>query len=587
MILVLDLSSLLSSILYGMNDFIYSSYKETLEQRYGEALYRVPIDLGLGCPNREKGGSGGCTFCPENGARAVQILDLDDTKEQIEAGISFAKRRYKAQQFMLYIQAYTGTLLSVIEQKKQYAELLAAYPFKAFCIGTRPDCLSTATLDYLEELNKSIDVIVELGVQSIHDRSLELINRQHNWASSKQAILELNRRGIQVCAHVIVGLPGETEEDFLATAEALAALPIDGIKIHNLHVIEGTELARQYMRKPFPLLSEYQYLDILIAMIRRLPRKISLMRFVTDTEEQELLAPKWQMTKAPFYALFRKHMRYRGYEQGDLCEGEKAHKLSNSIQRKDFKGRRNYRDQQWRDFYYPRPGASYSFEKTFAEGAQLESRFALGDQKLLDIAFGSGMNSFLTLKKARKMGRKVFVDAIDLQRSALPFWAEESDCLESREILMELYKKGQSKLSDGEINYHDGDARYICSNLKEKYDLIYLDAFSPRVNAELYTVDFLLVLKDLLKADGVLVISKSSSNLLVALKEAGLKQSWNLKGLKELYACSAKLTGEDLYDESLLKGKLAFRDPQLLDSSRKIRAENSYLELAKTATTSS
>ena len=208
----------------------------------GAPLHVLPLDIGSGCPHRHAHG-GGCTFCPADGARARQLRDTNSLRDQVKAAAGFAVERYRATRFAAYIQAFTGTLAPAAEQRALYTALLDMFPFEALSRGTRPDCLDPDTLELLKELSQRLPVGVELGVQTIHDETLTRINRGHDWACSRDAIRRLKAHGLRVAAHVIIGLPGEEVTHFRATADALAAEPIDAIKLHNLHVLRGTTLA--------------------------------------------------------------------------------------------------------------------------------------------------------------------------------------------------------------------------------------------------------------------------------------------------------------------------------------------------------
>lgn len=286
-------------------------------EAYGAPLHRVPLDLGLGCPNRRPGGTGGCTFCAEDGGRAPQLAGAEGLREQVAAGVAFARRRYGATRFMAYVQAFSGTFAPPERQRQIYEAILQAHPFAALSVGTRPDCLSPETLAVLGDVRRRVDLWVELGVQSAHDRTLRLVRRGHDWACSRDAIQRLAALGIRAVAHVILGLPGETPADWDATADALAALPLAGVKIHNLHVIRGTALADEYGRAPFPVPKEAEYAEGLIAFLRRLPPTFAILRINTDTPADRLLAPRWRMTKGQFRDYVVAEMRRRGVRQGD------------------------------------------------------------------------------------------------------------------------------------------------------------------------------------------------------------------------------------------------------------------------------
>ena len=303
--------------LSGVMNTPYYSYKQYLIDTYGHRVYRVPVDLGLGCPNRERDGTGGCTFCPGDGVRSMQTPLTSDIDAQVRAGIDFARERYGVEHFMAYIQTYTGTHAPVEEQAVQYRRVLACYPFESITIGTRPDSLSAGSLELLSALKQELDVIIELGVQTIHDRTLERIRRGHGRAESLAAIEALAARDIRVVAHVILGLPGETPQDFAATADALAALPLDGVKIHNLHIIRGTALAAEYAAHPFAVMDEDDYAEELIGFIQRLPPRMAILRINTDTPEEELIAPRWHLRKGTFHHMVQKRMASTGRRQGD------------------------------------------------------------------------------------------------------------------------------------------------------------------------------------------------------------------------------------------------------------------------------
>ncbi|MBL7076013.1 MAG: TIGR01212 family radical SAM protein [Kiritimatiellae bacterium] len=296
----------------------YYTYKQYLIDTYGHRVYRVPIDLGWGCPNRDDDGSGGCTFCPGDGARGVQITGKDDIEAQVTAGVDFARERYGVEYFMAYIQAFTGTHADFTEQEQEYRRVLDAYPFESLTIGTRPDCLPESTLNLLTEFQQEVDVIVELGVQTIHDVTLDRIRRSHHWTESRAAIDALTDRGIRVIAHVILGLPGETPEHFAQTATTLAHLPLDGVKIHNLHVIRSTALAEEYEARPFPLMDEDDYAEEVIGFIQRLPPRMAILRINTDTPEEDLVAPRWHLKKGSFIHMIEQRMQTTNRRQGDL-----------------------------------------------------------------------------------------------------------------------------------------------------------------------------------------------------------------------------------------------------------------------------
>lgn len=305
----------------------FLTHKQYMAERYGAPLYRVPVDFGFGCPNRQSDGSGGCVFCDGSGARAVFVRPEQPVEEQVRQGVAFARRRYGTEHFMAYVQAFTATAAPVAEQRAMFARLLGAQRFEALSVGTRPDCLPPETLDLLAGLGErktedgrrkhGLDVWVELGVQTVHDETLRRIERGHDWACSRRAILDLHARGVLVAAHVILGLPGETAEHFARTASELARLPVAAVKIHNLHVLSGSALARQFREQPFAVMDEREYGEVLIDFLRRLPPGVAIMRLNTDTPPERLIAPRWRMGKGAFLAFVERTMFERGVRQGD------------------------------------------------------------------------------------------------------------------------------------------------------------------------------------------------------------------------------------------------------------------------------
>lgn len=298
----------------------YFTFRRFMMETYGAPLYRVPVDFGFGCPHRGSDGAGGCTFCDAEGGRSVIIAGAGSLAEQVRHGVGFARRRYGARRFLAYVQAHTGTFADPDRLRERLDELSGLMAFDAVSLGTRPDCLSDEALDVLVDLRRRLDVWVELGVQTVHDGTLQRINRGHDWAAARGAIVRATARGLRVAAHMIIGLPGEGAEHFAATADALAALPVFAVKVHNLHVIAGTRLAEQYVREPFPVLDERGYAEALIEVLRRLPSRVAIMRINTDTPGDRLMAPRWKMTKGEFREFVIAEMRRCGARQGDRCQ---------------------------------------------------------------------------------------------------------------------------------------------------------------------------------------------------------------------------------------------------------------------------
>lgn len=506
----------------------YAQYKDYLIERHGEPLFRVPIDFNLGCPNRESDGSGGCTFCNVRGSAAVQTIGKDSVEEQMAEAIRFARDRYGAKKYMAYIQAFSATFGE--SQQPMYLNLLDSFDFTAVSIGTRSDCLTPQAYDFLVELNKHIEVWVELGVQTVHDRTLERVNRGHDWASSAEAIKKLHGLGIKVAAHVILGLPGETAEDFQQTADTLAALPIDAVKIHNLHIEKGTTLALEHALTPLPVLMEHDFAEHLMDFIRRLPADLPIMRLTTDTLDDELIAPKWHMAKGQFKDYVIQQMTCREWRQGDLFGTVKPEMGSwkpKLVPTDDSSI--TFWNEAYKEHYHTPAGARLEAEEKYIVPSHFKERLATGDVHLLDICFGLGYNSLCALNQTDSPAPfNLSITALEMDRrvvgaAAKNIQALESDTFDWKKTLSELYAKGESHPTpQSSVALHWGDARHTINKLPPAtFDLVFLDAFSTQRNSELWTLDFFRKLKRVMKSDAVLLTYCAAIPVRAALLEAG------------------------------------------------------------------
>ncbi len=512
----------------------YLQYKSYMKERYGDALFRVPIDFDLGCPNRESDGSGGCTFCNARGARSVQTIGKDSVQEQMAGAIRFARERYGAKKFMAYIQAFSATFGP--KQRPMYRELLSAFDFTAVSIGTRPDCLTPPAYEFLAVLNEEIEVWVELGVQTVHDRTLNRINRGHDWASSERAILKLHELGIKVAVHAILGLPGETAEDFQQTADTLAALPIDAIKVHNLHIEKGTTLALEHALAPLPVLMEHDFAEHLMDFIRRMPPNIPIMRLTTDTLEEELIAPKWHMAKGQFKDYVIQQMTCREWQQGDLFADTTELEAPSTLKVVETEdGSVTFWNQDYKEHYHTPAGARLEAEEKYIVPGKLRSRLEQGSIHLLDVCFGLGYNSLTAMNLAMQGIRQeasgsgeLHVTALEMDRRVVRTAAKalqtlDTDSYDWKKTLSELYSDRESRITDhASLNIIWGDARYTATKLQPQlFDLVFLDAFSTQRNSELWTVDFFQKLKGVMKPDAVLLTYCAAIPVRAGLMESG------------------------------------------------------------------
>ncbi len=510
--------------------FQYSDY---LRHRYHTTLHTVPLDAGFSCPHRNRDRSGGCTFCPGDGARAVQLGKSKTLGEQIEKGVRFARRRYGATDFIAYLQAFTATFASKKELYQLTAAITAKENFHAIAFGTRPDTLPPQVVRWLAELQRDnpFDIWVELGVQSSHNRTLQRINRGHDWQKSREAIIRLAEAGISTVVHLIIGLPGEDTKDCITTVRKLCALPITAIKLHNLHIIDGTELARQWQQEPFPLMNEYQYIEVLLEILPHIPTTIPIVRLTTDTLAGRLLAPQWSMSKGQFRKALFRQMRARGISQGCALRGKKRviHSADAEIAVKTTDdGSITFYNEQFGEHYHTLAGARSEAEKKYILPGELQKRLQQGDVALLDICFGLGYNSLVACETAIGSPHNLAITAVEMDRTVVEKAAKmleaASPVLDWQEILRQLLAKGQWQQDNISIEICWGDARYQAQKLHEKgekFDLLWLDAFSSTKNSELWTVDFFTRLRQLCKKDAALLTYSAAIPVRAGLAVAG------------------------------------------------------------------
>ncbi len=300
----------------------YNDFSTYFRRLFEGRVQKVSIDAGFTCPNRDGlKGYGGCTYC-NNKTFKPRYCNLENgITEQIEKGISFFSNRYKVVDFVAYFQAYTNTYAPVQDLILLYEEALAHPRISGLVIATRPDCLPGEVLDYLEEKSRECYVMVELGVESCRDDTLLRINRGHLFSDSVTAIKNLAARNIHSCAHVMLGLPGETREMMLDQPELLSQLPIENLKLHQLQIQKGTVMANQYAKNPdmfniFRFVEDY--IDLVIAYLEKLNPDIFLERFVSQSPPDMVIAPNWGMKNYEFVAKLDKEMIKRDTWQGRL-----------------------------------------------------------------------------------------------------------------------------------------------------------------------------------------------------------------------------------------------------------------------------
>jgi len=288
-----------------------------LRQRFGFRVQKLVVDAGFTCPNRDgRLGRGGCTYC-DNGAFSPATARRDrSVAEQVRSEASLARERYGAREFIAYFQAFTNTYAPVERLERLYREALSVEGVVGLSIGTRPDCVPDAVLDLLERLARETHVWVEYGLQSAHDETLRRVHRGHAVADFDDAVRRTQGRGLFVCAHLILGLPGETPAMMRATADHVAAFGIDGVKTHHLHVVRGTNLEQEWRSGKVETLSLEAYASLAADTLERLPPWCVLQRFCGDVQGEALLAPLWGVGKLRVLEAIEGELERRGARQG-------------------------------------------------------------------------------------------------------------------------------------------------------------------------------------------------------------------------------------------------------------------------------
>ena len=299
----------------------YNNYNETLRCRFGCRVQKISINAGFTCPNRDgTKGRGGCTFCNNQTFFPEYCSPQKSAVQQMEEGMHFF-RRYEGQKYLAYFQAYTNTYAPLERLRGLYEPVLEMEDVVGIVVGTRPDCVDGPLLDYFAELSERCYVMVEYGVESTDDRTLRRINRGHSFAESVWAIEETARRGISVGAHLILGLPGESQVQMFLRAETMSSLPLDMVKLHQLQIVRGTAMAREYEAHPerFHLFTAEEYVGLCVDFIAHLDCHIGIGRFVSQSPKGMLVAPDWGLKNYEFVAMLEKALARRDVRQGKLC----------------------------------------------------------------------------------------------------------------------------------------------------------------------------------------------------------------------------------------------------------------------------
>ena len=304
-----------------VNTPYYYDYGTWIRHRFPFRVQKISVDAGFTCPNRDGHiSTGGCIYCDNRTFNPAYCQRQDSITRQLEAGKQFFARKYPTMKYLAYFQAYTNTYAAIDHLKALYEEALMVEDIVGIVIGTRPDCVSDELLDYLEDLNRRCFLIVEYGVESANDETLQRINRGHTFEQSRQAIIKTHERGILTGAHIILGLPGEDAEENLRQAPVISSLPIDILKIHQMQIIRGTRLAEAFERAPFHIYDIDEYIRLIANYIQRFRKDLVLERFVSQSPKQLLIAPQWGLKNHEFTDLLNNYLKAHNIRQGDLLE---------------------------------------------------------------------------------------------------------------------------------------------------------------------------------------------------------------------------------------------------------------------------
>lgn len=298
----------------------YYDLNTYFRRQFGCRVHKLTVDAGLTCPNRDGTvGRGGCIYCNARGSGTGAHEHGLSITQQLENGKAAVARRFKAKKFLAYFQSFSNTYAPVERLREMYDEALSVADVVGLSIGTRPDCVDESILDLLEYYARTHLVWIEYGLQSAHDRTLAAIKRGHDAAAFARAVTTTAGRGIRICVHAILGLPGEDAGLMRATADYIAGLPIDGLKLHLLYVIRGTPMEDLYRSGRYRCLAQEEYADLVCDFIERVPAHVVIQRLTGDPHREELVAPLWALEKTKNLNLIKQALIRRDTWQGKYC----------------------------------------------------------------------------------------------------------------------------------------------------------------------------------------------------------------------------------------------------------------------------
>lgn len=308
----------MNSFKFSSDNKRYHTWNHYLKSTFHSKVFKVPLDGGFTCPNRDgKISTGGCTFCSERGSGDF-VFESTSLLEQYHQGKSMMEKKWPNAKTIPYFQSYTNTYGSLDKIKKCIDPFLLLDEVVAIAIGTRPDCLEDEKLNYLHECSLKKELWIELGLQSIHDSTTDLLNRGHSFAALKECVERIKKTSCKVCLHIINGLPHETFEMMIETIKVVNDLQVDAVKIHMLHIIQGTPMAIQFQKNPFPLLSREEYIRLVCEQLKWLNQNIIIQRLTGDAKKEDLIAPLWTLKKTITINEIDKLMAKNNWIQGQF-----------------------------------------------------------------------------------------------------------------------------------------------------------------------------------------------------------------------------------------------------------------------------
>ena len=295
----------------------YYTFNQFLKEKFGERVQKVTLDADFGCPNRDgTKGWGGCIYCDKFGSGSGAKEKYPDIKLQALAGMDYLTKRYNAHKFIPYFQSFSNTYAPVENLRCLYEEVIHLPNVVGIAVGTRPDCLNKATLDLLASYVLQKMVWLELGLQSVHDATLRLINRGHTYQEFLEGYQLARKYPLLICLHVIIGLPNENQEHVLDTAREVARIKPDGIKIHSLYINRDTALEKMYREKKITPLGQKEFVELTCDFLELLPPTVVIQRLTGDPNPKELVAPEWTLRKNQTLQLIQKELVKRNSRQG-------------------------------------------------------------------------------------------------------------------------------------------------------------------------------------------------------------------------------------------------------------------------------